>query len=56
LQLAEASKDKYGNNFTYTLIDERAYNRRVKRYWAYGLVSTIAVVGGYLLYTKYLKK
>ena len=56
LQLAEASKDRYGNNFTYTLIDERAYNRKLKRYWVYGLISTVAVVGGYFTYTKYLKK
>lgn len=56
LQLAEASKDRYGNNFTYTLIDERAYNRRLKRYWAYGLISAVAIVGGYFTYNKYIKK
>jgi hypothetical protein len=56
LQLAEASKDRYGNNFTYTLIDERAYNRRLKRYWAYGLITAVAIVGGYFTYNKYIKK
>lgn len=56
LQLAEASKDRYGNSFTYTLIDERAYNRRVKKTWIFGVVSAIAVVGGYITYNKFLKK
>jgi hypothetical protein len=56
LQLAEASKDRYGNKFTYTLIDERAYNRRQKRYWLYAVVSTVAVIGGYITYSKYIKK
>jgi hypothetical protein len=56
LQLAEASKDKYGNNFTYTLIDERAYNRKMKKTWVYTLVSALAVIGGYVVYKKYLKK
>lgn len=56
LQLAEVSKDRYGNNFTYTLIDERAYNRRTKRYWVYGLISAIGIVGGYITYNKYIKK
>lgn len=55
LQLAEASKDKYGNNFTYTLIDERAYSRKVKRYWVYTLITATLVVGGYVGYKKYLK-
>lgn len=55
LQLAEASKDKYGNNFTYTLIDERAYNRKTKRYWVYTLISTVAVIGGFIAYKKIKK-
>jgi hypothetical protein len=50
LQLAEASKDRYGNNFTYTLIDERAYNRKLTRYWVYSLVSAVAIVGGFIIY------
>lgn len=56
LQLAEASKDKYGNNFTYTLIDERAYNRKNRKAWVYTVFSALAVIGGYVAYNKYLKK
>jgi hypothetical protein len=56
LQLAEASKDKNGNNFTYTLIDERAYNRKNRKAWVYTVVSALAVIGGYVAYNKYLKK
>jgi hypothetical protein len=55
IQLSEASKDKYGNNFTYTLIDERAYNRKVKKAWVYGVFSAITLISGYLAYNKYLK-
>jgi hypothetical protein len=56
LQLAEASKDKHGNNFTYTLIDERAYNRKTKKYWVYTLISTVAVIGGFIAYKKLKNK
>ena len=42
MKLARKSRDLYGNNFTYTLIDERAYNRTIKR-------RTLYVVGGVLV-------
>lgn len=56
MQFAEESRNKYGNKFTYTLIDARAYSRKVKRYWAYTLVSTAIVILGYISYSTFRKK
>ena len=57
LQLAESSKDKHGNNFTYTLIDERAYNRKKRKGLVYTGVSALAVIAVIAyVYNKYLKK
>jgi len=42
MKLARKDRDLYGNKFTYTLIDERAYNRTLKR-------RTLYVVGGVLI-------
>jgi len=53
LALAEKHSSLYGNKFTYTLVDERAYNRTIKRRSLY----TIGLIGvgvlGYILYKKY---
>lgn len=53
LALAEKHSGLYGNNFTYTLVDERAYNRTIKRrsLYTFGLIG-VGVLG-YILYKKY---
>jgi hypothetical protein len=56
MQLAEESRNRYGNKFTYTLIDERAYSRKIKRYWAYGLFASAVVVLGYVAYSSLKRK
>ena len=43
MQLVRKQREKYGDKFTYTLIDERAYNRAIKRYGAYLIGGVIAV-------------
>jgi hypothetical protein len=53
LELAEKSNKLYGNNFTYTLIDERALNRRNKRYGAFVIGGIIALAGLYTAYRTY---
>lgn len=52
---AKKHKDLYGNDFTYTLIDERAYNRRFKRYSAYTSATIIGVLAAYVLFRTYKK-
>jgi len=44
MSLVRKQREKYGDKFTYTLIDERAYNRALKRYGAY-LLGGVLVVG-----------
>jgi len=52
IALAEKHRSLYGNKFTYTLIDERSYNRYLKRLGVYvGVgVALIAVWVGYRAY------
>jgi len=48
MKMVQKQKELYGNNFTYTLIDERAYIRAVKRYAVYvgvGVALIAAWVG-----------
>ena len=49
INLARKHRELYGNKFTYTLIDERAYNRALKRKLGYiigiGLMAIAAYVG-----------
>jgi len=54
MSLARKHKELYGNKFTYTLIDERAYNRKFKRN---GLIAgvAIAITLGYILLKKFNK-
>jgi hypothetical protein len=56
IQLAEKQNSLYGNNFTYTLVDERAYNRMLKRRGAYVFVALGLGVAGYFIYKWYNKK
>jgi hypothetical protein len=44
MDLARKHKEKYGNKFTYTLIDERAYNRGLKRKGTYVLAGLLVAV------------
>lgn len=53
MNLAQNHKDKYGNEFTYTLIDERAYNRMIKRRLTYAIVTAVVLSGAtFLAYKK----
>jgi hypothetical protein len=45
IDLAERHKEKYGNVFTYTLIDERAYVRKLRRRVLFGSLVSVAIVG-----------
>ena len=56
MEMAYKQKDLYGNKFTYTLIDERTYNKRRRRKII--LISLIGflLVGGIILTTKLIKK
>lgn len=53
---AKKHKELYGNDFTYTLIDERAYGRRIKRYSTYTVFGLVAVVAAWTLYRTYYNK
>lgn len=59
IEWAQRHEKLYGNVFTYTLIDERAYNRRIRRRIIYGVTLSIGVVGigiaTYFLIKKYRK-
>jgi hypothetical protein len=52
LELAEKHNTMYGNNFTYTLVDERALNRAMKRKLVYLLGGIGALSLGLYLYNK----
>ena len=56
LSLADKHNQLYGNNFTYTLVDERAYNRMLKRRGVYIIGSVLAIGAGYFIYKWYTKK
>ena len=49
MRLTDIQASKYGNNFTYTLIDERAYNRKKKRYGVYIILGLIVFSSGWTL-------
>lgn len=52
LELAEKHNTMYGNNFNYTLVDERALNRAMKRKLVYLLGGIGAITLGAYLYKK----
>ena len=56
LVLAEKHKALYGNNFTYTLVDERAYTRTLRRRSLYVVGLIGAGVLGFILYKKLKRK
>ena len=55
MTLARKQKQLYGNVFTYTLIDERASKRRLRRFLVYGAVLTTIITISLIAYKK-LKK
>ena len=50
LTLAQRHKDRYGNNFTYTLIDHRAIRRTILRRSVYSLIAAGLIFGAYMYY------
>jgi hypothetical protein len=50
LNLAEKHNKLYGNSFTYTLIDERAYNRKLRRRGVYIVMGVVLVGATWSLY------
>jgi hypothetical protein len=56
MDMAHKQKDLYGNKFTYTLIDERSYNkRRLARIFIWSGVG-LGLVGSFLLIRVLIKK
>jgi hypothetical protein len=56
LALCDKQEALYGNSFTYTLVDERAYLRAFKRKTSYALIAIIAVASIYVGYRFYKGK
>ena len=56
IDLAKKHRDLYGNSFTYTLVDERAYTRKLKRYGAYVVGALLLGVSIYAIYRTLKKK
>lgn len=53
IALAEKHKGLYGNSFTYTLVDERAYLRTLKRRGVYVAIGLVALASIYVAYKWY---
>lgn len=56
MNLVTKHENTVGNNFTYTLIDQRAYNRKIKRYGVYILLGGILLASGWTLYRSLANK
>jgi hypothetical protein len=56
MKLARKHRELYGNKFTYTLIDERAYNRAMKRRLSYVIGIGLIIGALYVGYNAYKKK
>lgn len=50
MELVNKDRTANGNNFTYTLIDEREYTRKVKRIGVYILSGLLITLAGYYTY------
>lgn len=55
MEMTKKHAELYGNKFTYSLIDERAYVRAMRRYAAYIGVG-VALVAGYIGFRTYKNK
>lgn len=49
MKLVDVAESNNGNKFTYTLIDERAYNRKKKRYGVYLILGLVLLSSGWTL-------
>ena len=49
IKLVDVAEATNGNKFTYTLIDERAYNRKKKRYGVYLILGSVLLASGWTL-------
>lgn len=56
IEMAKKHKELYGNNFTYTLVDERAYLRTLKRRGAYVVGSVIIALALWVAFRTYKNK
>ena len=56
MDMAYKQKDLYGNKFTYTLIDERSYNRRKRRRILIWSAVGIGLVAGAIVVRQLVKK
>ena len=56
MEMAYKQKDLYGNKFTYTLIDERTYNKRRRRKIIVISLIGVLLVGGIILTATLIKK
>ena len=56
MEMAYKQKDLYGNKFTYTLIDERKYNKRKRRKIIVIYIIGVLLIGGIILTAKLIKK
>lgn len=56
MEMANKQKDLYGNKFTYTLIDERSYNRRKRRRILIWSAVGIGLVAGAIVVRQLVKK
>jgi hypothetical protein len=55
MDMTKVHEDKYGNSFTYTLIDERAIQRRKRAIWlGFGMLA-VMIGGGYYMVKKIFK-
>lgn len=55
MEMTKKHADLHGNSFTYTLIDERAYVRAIRRYATYVGIGVI-VIAGYIGFRAYRNK
>lgn len=56
MQLCERHKSKYGNLFTYTLIDLRSIKRQTKRWIAYGVTGAVSLTAAIYFLKKHFSK
>lgn len=56
MNIITKAENTNGNNFTYTLIDERAYNRKIKRYGVYFILGGVLMLSGWTLYRSLANK
>lgn len=55
MSAAQTSSSKYGNNFTYTLIDERDVYKKLRNLSLFGIGLILIGLGGYIYYRKFGK-